>query len=430
VHHRQVLHDPARHESLALSPWDESRARDAIERIVRDAEARFSPEAWWPAHPRDEVPPDVAATPATPLCFGGTGMVWALRYLRDAGAAELHREPAYPDSDELIRRNRGWLQTWDIGESAAGSYLCGETPMLLMAYGRDPSEDLAHRLAMLIEGHLAHPARELMWGSPGTLLAARFLHERDGAERWAQLFRQTAAQLWSELEWSETHACWYWTQELFGRRSTFLDAIHGFVATASVLVQGRHLLEDEAWRAWQTCITNTVQRTATREHSGATWRAELLSGQPPEADKKRMQFCHGAPGFIVCLGEMPGDDFEELLLAAGRATWAAGPLEKGASLCHGTSGNGYAFLKLFQRTGDSLWLDRARAFAAHGIQQADAEAARHGRRRYSLWTGDIGLAIYLWDCVRGRARFPTLNAFWSDRDSGRSSEPSSLVAGA
>ena len=122
---------------------------------MRDAEARFSPEAWWPAHPRDEVPPDVAATPATPLYFGGTGMVWALRYLRDAGAAKLHREHAYPDSDELIRRNRGWLQTLDIGESAAGSYLCGETPMLLMAYGYDPSEHLAHRLAMLIEGHLA-----------------------------------------------------------------------------------------------------------------------------------------------------------------------------------------------------------------------------------------------------------------------------------
>jgi hypothetical protein len=157
-----------------------------------------------------------------------------------------------------------------------------------------------------------------------------------------------------------------------------------------------------------------VQRTATREGDGATWRAELLPLDPSGVDKKRMQFCHGAPGFVVCLADMPDDELDALLLAAGHATWAAGPLALGASLCHGTGGNGYAFLKLFRRSGDSLWLDRARAYAAHGIEQLDAEAPRVGRRRYSLWTGDIGFAIYLWDCVRATARFPTLDVFWND----------------
>jgi hypothetical protein len=77
-----MLHDPARHASLALSPWNESGARDAIERIVRDAEGRFSTKAWWPAHPRVEVPPDVAATPATRLYFGCAGIVvWLRNYL-------------------------------------------------------------------------------------------------------------------------------------------------------------------------------------------------------------------------------------------------------------------------------------------------------------------------------------------------------------
>jgi hypothetical protein len=409
-----MLHDPARHEALTATRWNEGRARDAIERIVGDAEARFSPEGWWPSHPRDDLPPDVAVPPATPLYFGAAGMAWALRYLRGAGAARLHRDHDYPDPDELIRRNGEWLHAAELDDSNAGSYLCGATSILLMAYGLDPSEALADRLAALIEGQIAHPARELMWGSPGTLLAARFLHERDGDARWAELFRRTAAQLWCELEWSPAHSCRYWTQDLYGRRSTFLDAVHGFVATASVLVQGRHLLDAESWRAWQTCITETVQRTATREGDGATWRAELLPLDPSGVDKKRMQFCHGAPGFVVCLADMPDDELDALLLAAGRATWAAGPLALGASLCHGTGGNGYAFLKLFRRSGDSLWLDRARAYAAHGIEQLDAEAPRVGRRRYSLWTGDIGFAIYLWDCVRATARFPTLDVFWND----------------
>jgi hypothetical protein len=32
--------------------------------------------------------------------------------------------------------------------------------------------------------------------------------------------------------------------------------------------------------------------------------------------------------------------------------------------------------------------------------------------RYSLWTGDPGFAIYLWDCLRGCADFPTLDVFY------------------
>jgi hypothetical protein len=36
----------------------------------------------------------------------------------------------------------------------------------------------------------------------------------------------------------------------------------------------------------------------------------------------------------------------ELALGGGELTWRAGPLRKGAGLCHGTAGNGFAFLRL------------------------------------------------------------------------------------
>jgi lantibiotic modifying enzyme len=61
------------------------------------------------------------------------------------------------------------------------------------------------------------------------------------------------------------------------------------------------------------------------------------------------------------------DALTQVLLAGGELTWRAGPLVKGAGLCHGTAGNGYAFLKLFARTGDERWLERARRFAMHAI---------------------------------------------------------------
>ena len=127
-----------------------------------------------------------------------------------------------------------------------------------------------------------------------------------------------------------------------------------------------------------------------------------------------MQFCHGAPGFVVCLAQLPGRVLDPLLVEAGEATWAAGPLAKGSNLCHGTAGNAYAFLVLLARTGDPRWRERVRAFAMHAIDQFEDETARTGRLRHSLWTGDIGLAIFLWDCVRGKAAFPTLDVFFGE----------------
>jgi hypothetical protein len=110
---------------------------------------------------------------------------------------------------------------------------------------------------------------------------------------------------------------------------------------------------------------------------------------------------------------MPGTALDALLLAAGEAIWCAGPLTKGANLCHGTGGNGYAFLKLYRRTGNVLWLQRARAFAMLGIAQMQADAQQYGQMHYSLWTGDPGIAIYLWHCLQGTADFPTLDVFYA-----------------
>ena len=69
------------------------------------------------------------------------------------------------------------------------------------------------------------------------------------------------------------------------------------------------------------------------------------------------------------------------------------------------------FLKLYVRTGDDRWLDRARKFAMHSIEQCDRALTKYGQRKFSLWTGDLGLAIYLCDCIRATARFPTLDIF-------------------
>ncbi len=103
------------------------------------------------------------------------------------------------------------------------------------------------------------------------------------------------------------------------------------------------------------------------------------------------------------------DELDALLLAGGELTWAAGPLRKGAGLCHGTAGNGFALLKLFTRTGDEAWLERARRFATHAAAQVDAARRQYGAGRFSLWTGDLGTALYLHACLTGTSELPALD---------------------
>ena len=64
------------------------------------AEERFSPERYWPPHPRDTE--GAAAEPFTPLYFGALGMIWALQHLRDAVA--LLETKATPDEVGDYRR--------------------------------------------------------------------------------------------------------------------------------------------------------------------------------------------------------------------------------------------------------------------------------------------------------------------------------------
>jgi hypothetical protein len=45
----------------------------------------------------------------------------------------------------------------------------------------------------------------------------------------------------------------------------------------------------------------------------------------------------------------------------------------------------------------------------HVLGQWKRATARYGRGRYSLWTDDIGLALYLLGCIRGQGDLPLLD---------------------
>jgi len=406
-----MLHDPIRHEPLECFDWDEGVALRTIERIVSDTEDCYSRTAHWPIHPLDADGGDTG--PIVNLYFGASGVAWALHYLQAVGAAKLKRS-YHEYVDTLLSLNRRWLKSQGDGDLDAASYLMGDTSIVMLSYWLSPNVEKAAHLEKLIAGNVDHPSRELMWGAPGTLLAALFLHQWTREPRWAEVYVVTARKLWLQLLLSPEYGCKYWSQDLYGYQSTSLDAVHGFVATAVPIIKGRHLLGPGEWDAWEQCIVNTIKTTAVHQDGQANWPLFLY---PPRESRRPqnmlMQFCHGAPGFVICLADLPAPDLDDDLLAGGEAIWKAGPLKKGSNLCHGTGGNGYAFLKLYGRTGDERWLARARAFAMHGIAQTELHARRYEQLRYSLWTGDLGFAIYLRDCIHGVGTFPTLETFFA-----------------
>ncbi|MBV8920432.1 lanthionine synthetase C family protein, partial [Bradyrhizobium sp.] len=208
-------------------------------------------------------------------------------------------------------------------------------------------------------------------------------------------------------ELTETEHGPLWTQDLYGQRRQYLGPAHGYAGNMIPLMRGWEWLAESQRARVADAVPRTLAANAVHSEMGCTWR--------PAVDGRNLlcQHCHGAPGMVTTFADAPfaSDELERLLIAGGELTWAAGPLTKGSNLCHGTGGNGYAFLKLYRRTRDPIWLERARTFAMAAISQCRSKRNEIGRGRYSLWTGDVGLAIYLWNCVTGQPAFPTVDVF-------------------
>lgn len=393
--------DATRHVALEPRSWDPIEAQTAIDEIVEDAYAQLDVARFWPVHPQDEG----AQNGDTSLYMGAAGVIWALDYLAGMRAARRHRSLVtlrHPlvDAAQLQRAALG-----DYG--LHGSLHFGDFPALLVAMRLHPDAATADAIHARASDNNNLPVRELMWGLPGSMLACIFMDALTGEARWRALFVTQAARLLEELE--DTDLGPLWTQDLYGSRKRYLGPVHGFAGNMIPLLRGWHWLNGDQHASVADAVQRTLACNAVSSELGVQWRAVAGTREPPHL----CQHCHGAPGMVTTFADAPfdGPEFAGLLIAGGTLTWSAGPLAKGSNLCHGTGGNGYAFLKLYRRTRDARWLQRARAFAMTAISQCREARLRYGRGRYSLWTGDLGLAVYLRDCLSGEPAFPTVDVF-------------------
>jgi lantibiotic modifying enzyme len=394
-----TLYGPEAFEPLTDEEWDEERVRTAVGVIVSDADEAYDPVSLWPANEWDAWQ---AETPLQDLYVGAAGVVWALDALRRGGHVEtrLDLAAAATRALELWRAepNLAARTGLELPSTPASSLLCGESGILLVAWRLAPSAELADTLLERVRDNVANEADELMWGSPGTMLAAHAMHEWTGEERWAQAWAESAQALRARRREDGS-----WTQQLFGKTCRYIGPVHGLVGNVHALLQRG----GEANESLERDTAAVLMNEAVVEDGLANWPALAGGELRPRDGKIRVQWCHGAPGVVASTA---GYLDEELLLAGAELTWRAGAHgpEKGAGLCHGTAGNGFALLKAFARTGDERWLDRARRFAVHALGQVERARAEHGHGRYSLFTGDVGAALFAAACLDADARFPVL----------------------
>ena len=392
-----MLFDPRAHEPLLDAAWSPAEVEAAIRAIARDAEDARRDRDWWPIHPLDaeDDDPDVVHG----VYLGAAGVVWALHHLAEAGLHEPRHDAARLAGEVL----ESYLRRPEFG-GPKPSLLMGEGGIALVAYLLSPTPALADRLAGLVVPAPDSDTLELLEGSPGLLLIADVMLERTGEERWTAAWTALANHLMRA--WG-AHVPDLWTQDLYGSTQEILGPAHGFAGVIAALARRPDLLPPGRLVPRTTTV---LSATAIREGEHANWPPVPDQPLADENGRIRTQWCHGAPGIVASTAALPRDEeLDALLLAGGELTWAAGPLRKGAGLCHGTAGNGFALLKLFTRTGDELWLERARRFAMHAAAQAAAARREFGHGWYSLWTGDVGTAVYLQQCLAGTSEWPTID---------------------
>jgi hypothetical protein len=294
---RSPLYDLADHEPLTSAPWDPDRVSAAIAAIADQVLAARRSDGCWPRHPGD----DDGQQGDSSLWIGAAGTLWALDQLG-------HR----PGETGLYAR---WRASPDVPGSRG--LMLGETGVALVSWHLAADGATADRLHTLVAETARAADHELFSGGPGTMLAALHLSEATGDPRWRALWRASADALLDEFRPDPEYGCRLWIQYRRGRLLRSLGAGHGFCSNVRSLLRGAALLGAERTAELETAAAATAKAFAIRDGELVNWPT---AADPFWAERfpVRVQWCHGAPGFLTSLGRLPRDaELDRLFTGAG-----------------------------------------------------------------------------------------------------------------
>jgi hypothetical protein len=401
-----MLFDKKRHEPLTKTSWNINIVQAEISSIIEDIQASLLPDIYWPTHLLDaESYPRKG--PKWSAYAGAAGTIHALQLLSGYGYKVKDLSGLIEDVYQLF------LKTPDV--SVEPGLQIGELGILMPAILAKPNDVTLSKLVMrCMEDTINLPLYEITSGQSGMMHAALALYRKSGEQHWKDMFIRGAKSLMDNWTHDTNTGEWLWQSQVFGPKRHYYGACHGVAGNANILLQGGDLLPEGYTEMIIKRTVTTLNISAKQKNNVTNWALCTK----PDIDKLLVQWCHGAAGIVTAMARTPVIDslestlLDDLLDKTAELVWQAGPLAKGSNICHGTSGNGYAFLYLYQRTKNPVWLGRARKFAMHAIEQCQKSRSYYGQGRFTLWTGDAGLAIYLYHCIYPeKAAIPGLDLF-------------------
>src|SRR5215210_7816228 len=126
-----------------------------------------------------------------------------------------------------VRSLELWQETPDLAHeqnlpTPREGLLSGETGLLIVAWRLQPTTNLADRLLARVHENKENETNEVMWGAPGTMLAARAMHGWTGEQRWLDPWTESADELRRRRDDDGL-----WTQTLHGHSERGLGPVHG-----------------------------------------------------------------------------------------------------------------------------------------------------------------------------------------------------------
>lgn len=388
-----MLWNPEKHTELTNDNWCEEAVHKCIHSIFDDTLESFDEVKYWPTDANEDASIDSNKT----IYYGAAGNIWALDVISNFTKKDLPF-----DKKELINQiHKDYLKEPDTKDIVPSLFL-GEVGILLVQYKLDPTKEVSDKIYSSVEGNIENATLEALWGAPGTMIAAAFMHELTSESRWEELYKRNVVFLLDKLKEEEAKGELVWEQDMYGKKIRYIGAGHGYFGNIFGLLKKIDFLSSEE-KEYIFSHVEKVLKEVSNENNGMM-NFDVIHSKEPN-DMKITQWCHGAPGIVNSLKNFPqGSYVDECLEKSGELIFNAGPLKKGVALCHGTDGNGIALLQLYKRTNDLKWLNRARSFGMHAIGQ------RNGRK--TLFTGELGLALYLIMCLEGIDDFPFLDSLY------------------
>jgi hypothetical protein len=130
---KSFMIETTRHVPLRSESWEQDAAVQANDEIVADALDQFGDDPFWPEHPLDGGVKDGHSS----TYFGAAGVIWALEYLKRAGATKVNFD-FRPYLLQLLERTKTEMATYNANFKDYAKY--GSLLFLIMR--PEPSSSL------------------------------------------------------------------------------------------------------------------------------------------------------------------------------------------------------------------------------------------------------------------------------------------------